>query len=123
MRMKTFLATATFAAAVGMTSSASAQSAESARVVAIREGIRALDDRSDAVRERIDRAPPVVRRESERVMVVVERNRVSLSTRLAIIELLGWTADKDGFAIHEMEAMITSAARLLSIVEGWYSMR
>jgi hypothetical protein len=120
MRTANLLAIAAFAAAVGSTSIARAENPE---ITALRQGVEDLDARASAIRRRAERSPPLLRRESERIVAVVDNRRMSLTARIAILELLGRTGDADAPPLVEMKATLEAADRLLSIVERWYGVR
>jgi hypothetical protein len=120
MVQRRWWAIAAFVAVFGMTSSARA---ESRSVATIRDGVEDLDARTKVIRPLIERASPQARYASERMMSVIERDRASLLTRLAIIDILGGAFDDNGPAMHEMVQTMKGAARALSIVETWYGLR
>ncbi len=113
-------AIALFVAIFGMTSSARA---ERASVTTLRDGIDDLNARTKVIQPHIERGPPKVRAASEQAMSVVERDRASLTARLAVIDLLGEAFDEGGPAIREMTKTMEQAAFLLAMVERWYSLR
>jgi hypothetical protein len=119
MRMSSLFATATFVAVFGMTSSASA---ESTRITAIRDGLQELATRSKAIQRHVDHSPPRLRKEVGTFMDAIARDCVKVSTRLAIISLLG-RSDEEGTPVEEMEATMESVTKRVTMVEHWYSMR
>ena len=119
MRTKHVLFIATLGAMLGLTNVASA---EPPRLTAVREGLRELEARAKAVRDRAAQSPSVVREESERIVSAVDAQRVFLDTRLDLFDLVGRT-DVDEDTAREIEAKYASAARLLAVVEGWFRPR
>lgn len=120
MTQRRWWAIAAFVAVFGMTSPAMAGGAS---VATIRDGVKDLNARTKVIRPLVDRGPARARPESERLISIVDRDRASLSTRLAIIDILGGAFDEQGPAMGEMERTMTEAAWVLSIVESWYGVR
>lgn len=119
MRIKPVLFIATLGVMLGLTNVASA---EPPRLTAVREGLRELDARAKAIRDRAAQSTPTVREESERIVNAVDAQRVFLATRLDLFDLVGRT-DVDEDTAREIEARYSSAARLLAVVEGWFRPR
>jgi hypothetical protein len=116
--MTSYVAIATLATILMMTSLGRA---ESARITAIREELREVDSRAKVIQHRGDHSPPALRREVQRVMAGVARDCVAVSTRLAILALLG-RVDEAGRPVDELEAALESIGRRVSKVESWYLM-
>jgi hypothetical protein len=95
--------------------------ADSARVKSLRADVQSLETRSHAIRRRAEHAGSEVRRESERVVAVVDRRCLSASTRLSLVELLGDEADAT--SLDQIETTLQAADRLLARAVSWYGIR
>ncbi|WP_394823186.1 hypothetical protein [Pendulispora albinea] len=102
----------------GATQSATAASSLSARLDALRQGERELDARAKAIRVRMEKAEPRLRRHSKRILVTVEETQVSIATRLDILQTT--TTEMEEASIQNMEKMYKEAIKLLQRVESWY---
>jgi hypothetical protein len=120
MRMTKYLALAVFTTTLALTPLAQA---ETPQVTALRESIHDLASRTSAVRSQAERASPELRRESERIVAVVEAQRLFLGTRLDLLTILGRTDSVDDAIVREMTTSCTSAGRLLAVVERWFRPR
>ena len=98
---------------------ASTSSAEPARLTELRTQIHDLDARTSSVRRSAARATPQLRRESERIVAIVDDKRISLLARLELCQLLG-DAVSDEDALRELDSTYHEADKLLSLVERWY---
>lgn len=78
----------------------------------IRDAIRDLDARARSLRERAERTNAQVRRESERILQIVEAKRTALARRLE--------QPIDEEVLSEMGLTYRAANRLLVVVESWY---
>ena len=118
MHTTRFLPMLYLVAALSLTSTARAQDT---RLAAMREATRELAARATSVRARAERADPRVRRESERILGIVEEKGASIAVRLDLIELLGRDDPIEESTIHEIESAYRSAHTLLRTVEAWYA--
>lgn len=97
--------------------------AETPLLAALREDVQSLDVRAKALRTLAERASPEVRRESERIVTVVDAQRRFLATRIDLLQLLGLADGADDETLLEIRTKCDAAKRLLSIVEGWFRSR
>lgn len=117
MRTSKFLAAAALSLTLGLTSSARA---ETPQLTTLRDAVQDLDVRSKAVRAQAERAGADVRRESERIIQVVDAQRLFLATRINLLQMLGLADSVDDGTLQEMTTKCSAANRLLSVVERWY---
>lgn len=101
---------------------ASSSHAEPPRLTELRAQVRDLDARTSSVRQIAARARPQLRRESERIVAIVDDKRMSLLARLELCQLLG-DAEGGDDALREVDATYREADKLISLVERWYRPR
>src|SRR5262245_10345055 len=97
-------------------------SAGNARTDALREGVQDVDARANVIRKRATRTRPAVRREVERVVMEIDRNRAMVEGRIAVLELVAPLERANERAMLEMENTLKLTQRLLYLVERWFGM-
>lgn len=118
MRTRMVFAAAALAASLGLASGDAA--AASPRLEALRESAHELAERTKAIRVAATRVGPEVRKESERIVSVVDAQRTAVEGRIAVVELAAPAPEVERAAVDEMEDALEGASRLLATVEAWY---
>ena len=120
MRARAFLAVISLTAAVSI---ARTSGADEGGLAPLRAEVTSLTLRVGEVRNRERHVAPALRRESERILSMVEERRAALSVRLDLLELLGHADHVDDDTLRQMQSSYATASKLLGTVESWYQPR
>jgi len=99
---------------------ASSAFADDTRLAELRHEVGDLDARVHMVRSHAEKADLRVRRESERIIRMVDDRRASIAVRLDLLEMLSPNERTREATLREMERAYAAASRLLALVEAWY---
>ncbi len=93
------------------------------RLDAIREQLRDLDARVQALRLRMKHTKTTSRRDSERLVSSVEQQSAAMAARVDILQVASIGERPRDAIIEQIELAYHEAAKLLAVVENWYRPR
>jgi hypothetical protein len=100
-----------------------AASADDGTIATLKETVQQLEARAQAVRDRADKShSALLKKESSRIVAVVDAERIFLATRLQLFGLLG-DAEPSEELIADTSARVGRVDRLMALVEHWFGKR
>jgi hypothetical protein len=89
----------------------------------LREGVKSIDTRTQAIRGMEKRASAEAKVATEKVLREVDRYREMLERRITVVELISPLEHADERVLGQMEAALAKTDRALTVVEKWYGVK